>query len=147
MTAATTPPNAFPAMNAKIVSALQLVLSHYRHDEEKDYESCGRDAANHIFVALKLLSDWLAESKPSKRRGKPVPMPFDDYEIHGVKEFHQAGDKWCEQVADSEADYWSLFGHIPGQGLDCIGDFKTRQHAEEIYARVTGRSYRDAKQS
>ena len=47
-----------------------------------------------------------------------------------------------EQVEDAEADFWSLFGHIPGQGLDCIGDFATREHAEEIFARITGRRYR-----
>jgi hypothetical protein len=76
-------------------------------------------------------------TKPSS-----LPTPFDDYEVHGVKEFHEAAVRWCEQVSDREAEFWSLFGHIPGEGLDCIGDFKTRQHAEEIYARITGRSYR-----
>ena len=77
-----------------------------------------------------------------KRSRQFVPTPFDDYEIHGVKEFHEAGVRWCEQVSDRKAEFWSLFGHIPGQGLDCIGDFKTRRHAEEIYARITGRRYR-----
>ena len=69
---------------------------------------------------------------------------FDDYEIHGVREYHGAPfgqGKYCEQVPDEEAQFWSLFGHIPGQGLDCIGDFKTREHAEEVYARITGRRY------
>jgi hypothetical protein len=71
-----------------------------------------------------------------------LPTPFDDYEIHGIKEYGEAGRPFGEQVPDGEADFWSLFGHIPGQGLDCIGDFKTREHAEEIYARITGQSYR-----
>jgi hypothetical protein len=77
-----------------------------------------------------------------KRSHHPLPTPFDDYEIHGVKDFHEVGVRWCEQVSDNEAEFWSLFGHIPGQGLDCIGDFKTREHAEEIYARIIGRNYR-----
>lgn len=77
----------------------------------------------------------------SKRSRRPLPTPFDVYEIHGVKEFHEVGVRWCEQVSDREAEFWSLFGHIPNQGLDCIGDFKTRRHAEEIYARITGRNY------
>ena len=47
----------------------------------------------------------------------------------------------CEQVGDDEAEFWTLFGHIPGQGLDCIGDSAMREHAEEIYARITGRRY------
>jgi hypothetical protein len=73
-----------------------------------------------------------------------LPIRFDDYEIHGVREYHGAPfgqGKYNEQVPDDDAQFWSLFGHIPGQGLDCIGDFKTRQHAEEIYAHITGRQY------
>ena len=74
---------------------------------------------------------------------RKLPIRFDSYEIHGVKEFEESGSKWCEQVSDHEADFWSIYGHIPGQGLDCIGDFKTREHAEETYARITGRWYSD----
>ena len=70
--------------------------------------------------------------------------PFDCYEIHGVKEYEEFGNKYCEQVSDEEADFWSLYGHTPGQGLSCIGDFKTREHAEETYARITGRAYSSA---
>lgn len=78
---------------------------------------------------------------------------FDDYEIHGMKRLRDCPGSEeepvgrvidnCEQVSDNEAEFWSLFGHIPGQGLDCIGDFATREHAEEIFARITGRSYAD----
>ena len=70
-----------------------------------------------------------------------LPTLFDDYEIHGVCTFNDDGRKFCEQVPDDEAQFWSLFGHISGQGLDSIGDFKTREHAEEVYARITGRRY------
>lgn len=64
---------------------------------------------------------------------------FDDYEIHGVAEFTDVfGHRSCEPVADDEAQFWSLYGHIPGEGLECIGDFKTRQLAEEVLARITG---------
>jgi hypothetical protein len=44
-------------------------------------------------------------------------------------------------VSDSEARFWSLFGHIAGQGLDCITDFATREHAEEVSGRITCRRY------
>jgi hypothetical protein len=80
-----------------------------------------------------------------------VPTPFDAYEIHGMKRLTCQGQEDepigrtindCEQVSDAEAEFWSLFGHIPGQGLDCIGDFATREHAEEILARITGRPSR-----
>jgi hypothetical protein len=48
---------------------------------------------------------------------------FDDYEIHeGPEE-------------------WTLYGHIPGEGLDVIGDFETQSQAEEVHTRITGRPY------
>ena len=73
---------------------------------------------------------------------KSLPTPFDDYEIHGVIESECDQGKFCEPVSDDQAEFWSLYGHTPGRGLDCIGDFKTREHAEEIYARITRRRYR-----
>ena len=63
-------------------------------------------------------------------------IPFDGYEIHGCKDY---GD-YVEPVKDeSEAEFWSLYGHIPNQGVVCIGDYNTRQHAEEILQRITGK--------
>jgi hypothetical protein len=76
---------------------------------------------------------------------QPLPARFDDYEVHGVREFGRGKNRHFEQVSDEEAQFFSLFGHIPGQGLDCIGDFKTRALAEEVYARITGRPYRGGK--
>lgn len=71
----------------------------------------------------------------------PLPVRFDDYEIHGVRSFGRGKRKYCEQVPDEEAQFWSLFGHMPGQGLECIGDFESRALAEEIFSRITGRRY------
>lgn len=71
-----------------------------------------------------------------------LPACFDAYEIHGVREFDDGAGKYCEQVPDDEAEFWSLYGHIPGQGMECIGDFKTRGFAEEVYGRITGERYR-----
>jgi hypothetical protein len=70
---------------------------------------------------------------------KTEPKPFDAYEIHGIKEFEVSGVIVQEQVPDDEAEFWSLFGHIPGQGLACIGDFKSRDEAAAICAQITGR--------
>jgi hypothetical protein len=72
---------------------------------------------------------------------KQLPAPFNGYEIHGVRQFGKGRSRFCEQVADNDAQFWSLYGHIPGQGLECIGDFKTRELAEEVYARITGHLY------
>jgi hypothetical protein len=70
-----------------------------------------------------------------------LPSCFDDYEIHGIFDFDEDDRTFSEQVPDDEARYWSLFGHIPGRGLECIGDFESRKLAERIYARITGRRY------
>ena len=61
--------------------------------------------------------------------------PFDAYEIHGCKDY----DGFVEQVEDDEAEFWSIYGHIPGQGLECIGDFKTRPAAEEVLQCIEGK--------
>ena len=70
-----------------------------------------------------------------------LPTPFDAYEIHGIRAYGRGRQRSYEQVPDSEAQSWSLFGHIPRQGLECISDFATREHAEEVYARITGCPY------
>ena len=105
--------------------------------------------------ALQSAFDAGAQSAPPATAPAPgLPARFDDYEIHGVKRFDplpgqeeqsqgQVIAGHYEQVDDAKADFWSLFGHIPGQGLDCVGDFPTREHAEEIFARITGRRYLD----
>lgn len=80
----------------------------------------------------------------TRRKDTPdtrLPERFDDYEVHGVKQYADSQGPWCEQVSDDEADFWSLYGHIPGQGLECIGDFVSRTLAEEVYTRITGRMY------
>ncbi len=69
--------------------------------------------------------------------------PFDAYEIHPVVQRRMPdGSSFAEQTDDpAEARRWSLFGHIPGQGLECIGDFPSYDLAAEIYARITGHAY------
>jgi hypothetical protein len=82
-----------------------------------------------------------AECEASLNPSRESLIPFDGYEIHGVRRYGRGKSSYCEQVPDSKAQFWSLYGHIPGQGADCIGDFKTREHAEEVHARITGRTY------
>ena len=83
------------------------------------------------------------ELRPAHRAAAGLPARFDAHEIHSVREFDGGGGKYCEQqVPEEEAEFWSLYGHVPGEGVICIGDFQTRQFAEEIYARMTGAPYR-----
>lgn len=72
------------------------------------------------------------------------PARFDDYEVHGIREYGKGDSSHIEQVPDEYAQYWSLFGHIPYLGLECIGDFDTREQAEEIRVRITGRLHHPA---
>ena len=104
-----------------------------------------------VKAALQAAFDAGATAGPSPTPDSALPTPFDAYEMHGMKrlpicrgqEEEPVGPVIddCEQVPNDRAEFWSLFGHIPGQGLECIGDFATRQHAEEVFARITGRPY------
>jgi hypothetical protein len=104
-----------------------------------------------VEAALKAAFNAGAKTGPVPTPVSGLPTPFDAYEIHGMKRLPSCQGQEeepvgsviddCEQVPDDRAEFWSLFGHIPGQGLDCIGDFATRQHAEEVFARITGRPY------
>jgi hypothetical protein len=92
--------------------------------------------------ALKAAYDAGSTKAPAAANARSdLPIPFDAYEIHGVREFGRGKSRHCEQVPDEEAQFWSLYGHIPGQGVECIGDFKSREFAEEVYARITGESH------
>jgi len=77
---------------------------------------------------------------------RTLPVRFDDYEINPCRRFQEPDDPqrfYFEVCEPHEADVWTLYGHIPGQGVEAIGDFSTQQFAEEIYARITGREYRN----
>jgi hypothetical protein len=71
---------------------------------------------------------------------------FDNYEIHGVHEFSDDGRKFCEQVPDDQAIFWTLYGHVDGEGVEAIGDFTTRPHAEELFQRITGIPYAESRE-
>jgi hypothetical protein len=69
---------------------------------------------------------------------------FDDYEISPCQRFEEPdspGRFYFEVCEPAEADVWTLYGHIPGQGVEAIGDFNNFDHAAEVYTRITGRPY------
>lgn len=70
-----------------------------------------------------------------------LPARFDDYEIQPCRRYIDADDpglSFVEPCEASEADFWTLYGHVSGEGVHAIGDFHDRKHAEEVYARITG---------
>lgn len=63
--------------------------------------------------------------------------PFDEIEVHGVRDIYKdvkdAEEGTCfEQCEDSEAEMWSVYIHIPDNGLECIADCETKELAEAL---------------
>lgn len=58
---------------------------------------------------------------------------FDNFEVHGCKEFSSGKspfkESYVEQVDDDEAEFWSVYIHIVGGGLECIADCPTKEIA------------------
>lgn len=76
-----------------------------------------------------------------------LPARYDAYEIqpcHRYFDIDEPDISFVEPCETYEADFWTVYGHIPGEGVQAIGDFDTREHAEEVIARITGRSYNDS---
>ena len=70
--------------------------------------------------------------------------PFDNYEISPCRRFEEPdapGSFWFEVCEPEEADVWTLYGHIEGEGVTAIGDFSSREAAEEVYRRITGQPF------
>ncbi len=66
---------------------------------------------------------------------------YDNYEISPCKRFEEPdspGKFYFEVCEPHEADVWTLYGHITGEGVQAIGDFANREHAEEVFQRITG---------
>jgi hypothetical protein len=67
--------------------------------------------------------------------------PFDNYEISPCRRYEEPdspGEFYFEVCEPHEADVWTLYGHINGQGVQAIGDFSKREYAEEVFQRITG---------
>ncbi len=67
--------------------------------------------------------------------------PFDNYEISPCRRYEEPerpGTFYFEICEPQEADVWTLYGHIPGEGVQAIGDFSKREYAEEAFQRITG---------
>jgi len=59
---------------------------------------------------------------------------YDGLELSGVAEYEdENGNTYCERVSDpEEAKLWSIYGHLPEGGVECLEDFTTRQEACEF---------------
>lgn len=87
-----------------------------------------------------------AECQKSLEAGPPSPTRFDDYEIEPCRRYIDVDEPqvaFVERCEPFEADFWTLYRHIPGEGVLAIGDFDTREHAGEVFAHITGRPFRE----
>lgn len=69
---------------------------------------------------------------------------FDNYEISPCRRHEETdspGKFYFEVCEPGEADVWTLYGHIAGEGVMAIGDFDTRERAEEAFCRITGMQF------
>src|ERR1700730_10974233 len=66
---------------------------------------------------------------------------YDNYEISPCRRYEEPdspGKFYFEVCQPHEADVWTLYGHIPGEGVEAISDFSKREYAEEAFQRITG---------
>jgi hypothetical protein len=66
---------------------------------------------------------------------------YDALEVHTVicdRYSCEALIEGAEIPEDHEDVSWSIYGHLTGQGLECIGDFISFEAACEIAMKITG---------
>ena len=63
-----------------------------------------------------------------------VNTPYDHAEYHPVKDVSPSEEECTmfEQCESSEADMWSVYLHIPEQGLECIADCSDSKTASDL---------------
>jgi hypothetical protein len=75
---------------------------------------------------------------------------YDNYEISPCRRYEEPdspGKFYFEVCEPEEAHVWTLYGHISGEGVQAIGDFASRQAAEQVYTRITGLPFTGSYQS
>lgn len=69
---------------------------------------------------------------------------YDNYEISGCRRYNEdekEDRQYIETCDEADAQFWTLYGHIDGEGVEAIGDFSSRKAAEGVYYRITGQPF------
>lgn len=92
-------------------------------------------------IELAVIKDERYPNEPVFYSGlidKTYSDKYDTLEVQPVRFcwFGEGATAWDVEVADNdkEADFWSLYIHIEGEGVECIADFPTRKSAEDCMA-------------
>jgi len=102
---------------------------------------CGDLPLCHLLLVPGPQPEHLAEIRPQALGGF---TQFDGYEIAPYlrpEESDSPGRFYDEACDAADVDVWSLYGRIPGLGVEAISEFDKREHAEEVYARIPGERY------
>lgn len=73
----------------------------------------------------------------------PAGPIFNALELAPVAVYEDGECEPYESLADIpkaevQQVLWSIYGHTPGEGVQCIGDFTSRDHALEVIRRLLG---------
>ena len=95
------------------------------------------------YLSCKLVINRAARKRAAHSERNRKMKVYDNYEISPCRRLDDAGlpdpnGLIYEVCEPDEADVWTLYGHIPGEGVEAIGDFATREDAEEAFQRITG---------
>jgi hypothetical protein len=120
-----------PAVS-RLLSACQMVVDRWQNGHLAE-------AARDCNTAIASLGNPVTATANAR---SDLAMPFDAYEIHGIFEIaDDDGRRFCERVGDEEAQFWRLYGHAADCHWLCLGNFKSREFAEEVFSRITGEPY------
>lgn len=71
----------------------------------------------------------------------PENKGYDALEVHTVVDvFNDVAECLSDgdDIPDSLSFYWSLYGHTPNEGLECIGDFNSFEAACKVAEKLGG---------
>jgi hypothetical protein len=69
---------------------------------------------------------------------------YDALEVHTVQIFlDDYADQLSagEEISEGSSIIWSLYGHTPNEGLECIGDFNSFEAACEVAEKLGGKLF------
>lgn len=107
------------------------------------------NADHGVTFIIEAFRDHLDSFFRDRGKGFPSPTVFDAYEIRPCVISNVGSDDEFAHPCESEREaydiwkqgdklVWSLYGHLPTGGVDCICDRESKRLCLELYERITG---------